>query len=100
MEENMKNEMVNDIDVVEEVEVEVYEEPEESGINLMPVIIFGGLATLGGIAIAKRKQIKEWWTDRQIKKLEKKGYIVYDTRKDIESGEVEVEAEVYESDEE
>lgn len=100
MEENMTNEMIDNVDTIEEVELEVYEEPEEEGVNWAAVAVIGGLATLSGIAIAKRKKIKDWWTRRQVNKLEKQGFVIWAPGQEIDNEDECQKTEVYESDEE
>lgn len=99
MEENMTNEMIEEIDVTEDTEIEVYDESEDKGFNVVGAAIVGGLVLLGGVVIAKRKKISEWFEKRQVKKLEKKGYVIFD-KNDVTDDEEEcLEVTVEESNE-
>ena len=90
--EEVKNENVNDIEEIEEVEVT----PEDSGtVNILPIIIGAGSAVVAGvaaIAYKNRAKIEEW----KINRLSKKGYTIY---KNEEVVEVEEDESVEEGDE-
>lgn len=89
--EEVKNENVNDIEEIEEVEVT----PEDSGtVNILPIIIGAGSAVVAGvaaIAYKNRAKIEEW----KINRLRKKGYTIY---KNEEVVEVEEDESVEEDD--
>ena len=90
--EEIKNETVNDIEEIEEVEVT----PEDSEtVNILPIIIGAGSAVVAGvaaIAYKNRAKIEEW----KINRLRKKGYTIY---KNEEVVEVEEDESVEEGDE-
>ena len=90
--EEVKNENVNDIEEIEEVEVT----PEDSEtVNILPIIIGAGSAVVAGvaaIAYKNRAKIEEWKSNR----LRKKGYTIY---KNEEVVEVEEDESVEEGDE-
>ena len=90
--EEVKNENVNDIEEIEEVEVT----PEDSEtVNILPIIIGAGSAVVAGvaaIAYKNRAKIEEW----KINRLRKKGYTIY---KNEEVVEVEEDESVEEGDE-
>ena len=90
--EEVKNENVNDIEEIEEVEVT----PEDSEtVNILPIIIGAGSAVVAGvaaIAYKNRAKIEEW----KINRLRKKGYTIY---KNEEVVEVEEDESVEEDDE-
>ena len=90
--EEIRNENVNDIEEIEEVEVT----PEDSGtVNILPIIIGAGSAVVAGvaaIAYKNRAKIEEW----KINRLRKKGYTIY---KNEEVVEVEEDESVEEGDE-
>ena len=90
--EEIKNENVNDIEEIEEVEVT----PEDSEtVNILPIIIGAGSAVVAGvaaIAYKNRAKIEEW----KINRLRKKGYTIY---KNEEVVEVEEDESVEEGDE-
>ena len=89
--EEIKNETVNDIKEIEEVEVT----PEDSEtVNILPIIIGAGSAVVAGvaaIAYKNRAKIEEW----KINRLRKKGYTIY---KNEEVVEVEEDESVEEDD--
>lgn len=89
--EEVKNETVNDIEEIEEVEVT----PEDSEtVNILPIIIGAGSAVVAGvaaIAYKNRAKIEEW----KINRLRKKGYTIY---KNEEVVEVEEDESVEEDD--
>ena len=89
--EEVKNENVNDIEEIEEVEVT----PEDSEtVNILPIIIGAGSAVVAGvsaIAYKNRAKIEEW----KINRLRKKGYTIY---KNEEVVEVEEDESVEEDD--
>ena len=89
--EEVKNENVNDIEEIEEVEVT----PEDSEtVNILPIIIGAGAAVVAGvaaIAYKNRAKIEEW----KINRLRKKGYTIY---KNEEVVEVEEDESVEEDD--
>ena len=89
--EEIKNETVNDIEEIEEVEVT----PEDSEtVNILPIIIGAGSAVVAGvaaIAYKNRAKIEEW----KINRLRKKGYTIY---KNEEVVEVEEDESVEEED--
>lgn len=62
-------------EIAEEI-VEACENAEVSGGGIAGKVILGLVLTAGVVAVAKRKQIKEFMTKQRIKKLEKLGYIV------------------------
>ena len=90
--EEIRNENVNDIEEIEEVEVT----PEDSEtVNILPIIIGAGSAVVAGvaaIAYKNRAKIEEW----KINRLRKKGYTIY---KNEEVVEVEEDESVEEDDE-
>ena len=90
--EEIKNENVNDIEEIEEVEVT----PEDSGtVNILPIIIGAGSAVVAGVAALaykNRAKIEEW----KINRLRKKGYTIY---KNEEVVEVKEDESVEEGDE-
>ncbi len=90
--EEIRNENVNDIEEIEEVEVT----PEDSGtVNILPIIIGAGSAVVAGVAALaykNRAKIEEW----KINRLRKKGYTIY---KNEEVVEVEEDESVEEGDE-
>ena len=90
--EEIRNENVNDIEEIEEVEVT----PEDSEtVNILPIIIGAGSAVVAGvaaIAYKNRAKIEEWKSNR----LRKKGYTIY---KNEEVVEVEEDESVEEGDE-
>lgn len=90
--EEIRNENVNDIEEIEEVEVT----PEDSEtVNILPIIIGAGSAVVAGIAAIaykNRAKIEEW----KINRLRKKGYTIY---KNEEVVEVEEDESVEEGDE-
>ena len=90
--EEIRNENVNDIEEIEEVEVT----PEDSEtVNILPIIIGAGSAVVAGvaaIAYKNRAKIEEW----KINRLRKKGYTIY---KNEEVVEVEEDESVKEGDE-
>ena len=90
--EEIRNENVNDIEEIEEVEVT----PEYSEtVNILPIIIGAGSAVVAGvaaIAYKNRAKIEEW----KINRLRKKGYTIY---KNEEVVEVEEDESVEEDDE-
>ena len=90
--EEIRNENVNDIEEIEEVEVT----PEDSAtVNVLPIIIGAGSAVVAGvaaIAYKNRAKIEEW----KINRLRKKGYTIY---KNEEVVEVEEDESVEEGDE-
>lgn len=90
--EEIRNENVNDIEEIEEVEVT----PEDSGtVNILPIIIGAGSAVVAGVAALaykNRAKIEEW----KINRLRKKGYTIY---KNEEVVEVEEDESVEEDDE-
>ena len=90
--EEIRNENVNDIEEIEEVEVT----PEDSEtVNILPIIIGAGSAVVAGvaaIAYKNRAKIEEGKIDR----LRKKGYTIY---KNEEVVEVEEDESVKEGDE-
>ena len=90
--EEIRNENVNDIEEIEEVEVT----PEDSGtVNILPIIIGAGSAVVAGVAALaykNRAKIEEW----RINRLRKKGYTIY---KNEEVVEVEEDESVEEDDE-
>ena len=89
--EEVKNENVNDIEEIEEVEVT----PEDSEtVSILPIIIGAGSAVVAGvaaIAYKNRAKIEEW----KINRLRKKGYTIY---KNEEVVEVEEDESVEEDD--
>jgi hypothetical protein len=89
--EEVKNENVNDIEEIEEVELI----PEDSEtVNILPIIIGAGSAVVAGvaaIAYKNRAKIEEW----KINRLRKKGYTIY---KNEEVVEVEEDESVEEDD--
>lgn len=89
--EEVKNENVNDIEEIEEVEIT----PEDSEtVNILPIIIGAGSAVVAGvaaIAYKNRAKIEEW----KINRLRKKGYTIY---KNEEVVEVEEDESVEEDD--
>jgi len=90
--EEIRNENVNDIEEIEEVEVT----PEDSGtVNILPIIIGAGSAVVAGVAALaykNRAKIEEW----KINRLRKKGYTIY---KNEEVVEVKEDESVEEGDE-
>lgn len=78
--EEVKNENVNDIEEIEEVEVT----PEDSEtVNILPIIIGAGSAVVAGvaaIAYKNRAKIEEW----KINRLRKKGYTIYKNEEVVE----------------
>ena len=78
--EEVKNENVNDIEEIEEVEVT----PEDSEtVNILPIIIGAGSAVVAGvaaIAYKNRAKIEEW----KINRLRKKGYTIYRNEEVVE----------------
>ena len=78
--EEIRNENVNDIEEIEEVEVR----PEDSEtVNILPIIIGAGSAVVAGvaaIAYKNRAKIEEW----KINRLRKKGYTIYKNEEVVE----------------
>lgn len=72
-----------------------YEEETEEKSSVAGKIVFGlGAAVVAGataLAIKNRDKIKAKRTERQIKKLEAKGYVVVDVNDDDESEDIEEE---------
>lgn len=87
-------------EIVEEI-VDACENTEATGAGIAGKVILGLVLTAGVIAVAKRKQIKEFITKQRIKKLEKLGYIVahesevMECEEDCNDVNVEDEAENY-----
>lgn len=104
MEENKTNEMIEEIDTVDEVEIEVYDEPEENDSSLLGKVLkvlFGvGLATAATICYVKRDEIKEKRRRKLVDKLEKEGYVIFAPGDDRHLVTDDEEPEVYDSDEE
>lgn len=90
--EEIRNENVNDIEEIEEVEVT----PEDSGtVSILPIVIGAGSAVVAGVAALaykNRAKIEEW----KINRLRKKGYTIY---KNEDIVEVEEDDSVEEDDE-
>ena len=89
--EIMTNEMdLNNVEAVEEVIVEVIDAPETQTNRIWPLVIGAGFGVIG-IAVAARFIQKSKTVDKlAVKRLEKKGYVIY--RPDEV---VETEAESY-----
>ena len=69
--EEIKNENVNDIEEIEEVEAT----PEGSGVIEVAAIVVGAVAVgagIGALVYKNREKIDEW----RINKLRKKGYMI------------------------
>lgn len=74
--ENITNE-IEEIVPTEEIEETTEVLTEENNLSgLIGLAIVGGVAVAGAILLKKRKAITEYFENRQIKKLIKKGYIV------------------------
>lgn len=83
--------MVEEIENNEAAELEVYEEPVKTGNGIAGKLAVGiGIAVAGATAFVWHKT-KAKREQRAIRKLEKKGYVIY---KDEPTEVVEVEAEV------
>ena len=85
MNENKIDEIIDEINTTNEDGVDVIElEPEESGNGfagkLVAILAVGAVGVIGGLLYKNREKLEQ----RQIKKLEKKGYVIY------KSDEVEV----------
>lgn len=75
--EDKRNEMIEETEV--NVEDYGYEEPVEGGRSIKGIVIAGGSLIVGGataLAIKKRDKIADMITERKIKKLESKGFII------------------------
>ena len=59
----------------EDVEVEVYEEPETSSRGIGRIILGAGALVIAGTAVLVHKNRRKL-EERKIKKLEKKGYVI------------------------
>ena len=81
--EEIRNEVVENAIVPEEYELgyeEDFEEAEGGGL-VKGLIVAGGTAIVGGataLAIKNRDRIAAWKLERDIRKLEKKGFTVID----------------------
>lgn len=83
--------MVEEIENNEATELEVYEEPVQSGNGIVGKIAVGvGLAVAGAAAFVWHKT-KDKREAKTIRKLEKKGYVIYKTQNEEV---IEAEAEV------
>lgn len=98
MSEEMKNTM-EEIETVEVKDIEElypdYEEYEEDGFLKKLAVGVGGSIIVGGataLAVKNKAKIKAWKEERDIRKLEKKGYTV------IPNDMVEVAEDVYDYD--
>lgn len=83
--------MVEEIENNEVTDVEVYEEPTKSGNDIVGKIAVGAVAVGAGVAALVWHKTKAKREERAIRKLEKKGYVIY---KDQPEEAIEVEAEV------
>lgn len=83
-------------EINENEEIEVYNEPEESGSGILGKVVIGALVVVGAGVAALIYKNKGKLDERRIRKLEKKGYIIQrpidvDTDVDDESVVEEVE---------
>lgn len=86
--EIMNTEMVEDVEIYDGVE-ETTEDSDTMSGKTIAGLVFGGVLVLAGVLLYKnREKFTEW----RIKKLQKKGYVVYKPE--------EVEAEAEEIDDE
>lgn len=89
----MENEiMTNEIEVVEDVEV-VEEQPQKSGAGIIALAVGAGIVAGVTALICKNKHKFE---EYRIKKLEKKGYVVYKPKLECDDSEIEVVDAEYE----
>lgn len=83
--------MVEEIENNEATELEVYEESAKSGNGIAGKIAIGVVAAAAGVGALVWHKTKAKREERAIRKLEKKGYVIY---KDQPEEAIEVEAEV------
>jgi urocanate hydratase len=89
----MEKELIMNEEMETEMALDTYDEPEVQGRGLGKIIAIGGTALVGGaaaLAIKNKKKLAAKIEDHKIKKLEKKGYVVYKPE-EVEAVEVDSE---------
>lgn len=92
-EELMTNNEEIETTEIEATEMEVYDEPERSGIGAGKIVLGLGLVLAGGAAAWAHKN-KAKLEERKIEKLRKKGYVIYKPEDEA----VEEDTECYKED--
>lgn len=83
------NEEMTNLEEMENVEIiELDEEPETSGGGILGKIVVGTVVAAVGVGAALLYKNKGKLDERRIKKLEKRGYVVYKTDDSDESEDV------------
>lgn len=93
MEDNMKIEQTTKLENGEVLTTELSEDvmTDETGINGLALAALAALGGAAAIAFAKRGKIKSKITERQVKRLEKKGFNV--SKVEVVEGEDDVDPE-------